>query len=32
MYISDLLFNGPFSNIDGLNQLRSQLIHLSKVR
>lgn len=29
--IPDLLFNGPFSNIDGLNQLRSQLLDLSKV-
>ncbi|CAG9539194.1 unnamed protein product [Cercopithifilaria johnstoni] len=27
---ADLLFNGPFSNIDGLNQLRSQLLDLSK--
>uniref|UniRef100_A0A915Q215 Exocyst complex component Sec8 n=1 Tax=Setaria digitata TaxID=48799 RepID=A0A915Q215_9BILA len=28
--IVDLLLNGPFSNIDGLNQLRSQLLELSK--
>uniref|UniRef100_A0A1I7VVC6 Exocyst complex component Sec8 n=1 Tax=Loa loa TaxID=7209 RepID=A0A1I7VVC6_LOALO len=27
---ADLLFNGPFSNIDGLSQLRSQLLDLSK--
>ncbi|VDN03243.1 unnamed protein product [Thelazia callipaeda] len=27
---ADLLLNGPFSNIDGLNQFRSQLLDLSK--